>query len=119
MKTPDEIKKGLECCLGDTHAYHCDECPYADDESEVDDGCGDNGIRLLEDALTLIQQLEAQNNVMYHTIIGVMHFVDKWLGDAGYDPESDRDGSIAINRAAKAREIALKAIEEAEKRQPF
>ena len=60
MKTPEEIKKGLECCLGDTHAYHCDECPYADDESEVDDGCGDNGIQLLDDALALIQQLEAQ-----------------------------------------------------------
>lgn len=60
MKSPDEIKKGLECCLGDTHAYHCDECPYADDESEVDDGCGDNGIELLEDALALIQQLEAK-----------------------------------------------------------
>ena len=60
-KTPDDIKKGLECCLGDTHAYHCDECPYADDESEVDDGCGDNGIQLLEDALALIQQLQAEN----------------------------------------------------------
>ena len=67
-RTPDEIKKGLECCLGDTHAYHCDECPYADDESEVDDGCGDNGIQLLEDALALIQQLEADNAKKDETI---------------------------------------------------
>lgn len=71
------------------------------------------------DALALIQQQEAKNNMLYHTLIGVMHFVDKWLDDAGYDPESDADGSIASNRAAKAREIALKAIEEAENRPTF
>lgn len=55
MKTPDEIKKGLECCLLDD--FHCGEgCPY-------------KKICLIEhryneidyDALAYIQQIEAQN----------------------------------------------------------
>lgn len=49
MKTPDEIKKGLECCAGmHDHAY-CKQCPYA----YVD--CDE----MSRDALTYIQQLEA------------------------------------------------------------
>ena len=46
MKTPDEIKKGLECC---THAT-CNGCPYAED------GCTSNREKI--DALEYIQQLE-------------------------------------------------------------
>ena len=48
MKTPEEIKKGLECC---THAT-CNGCPYAQD------GCATN--REMIDALDYIQQLEHQ-----------------------------------------------------------
>ena len=45
-KTPDEIKKGLECCArGDCHS-----CPYVD-----------NCILSTADALALIRQLQAQN----------------------------------------------------------
>ena len=58
MKTPEEIKKGLECCIGDNHEYHCDLCPYNTGEELV--GCVDEGLSLYEDALTLIQQLEAR-----------------------------------------------------------
>ena len=114
MKTPDEIKRALKLCVENTDAGCQPECPYYASKCRVTE----SEIMPI-DALALIQQLEAKNNVLYHTIIGVMHFVDKWLEDAGYDPESDGDGSIAINRAAKAREIALKAIEEAEKRKTF
>lgn len=46
MKTPDEIKKGLECC---THAT-CNGCPYAED------GCTSGREKI--DALEYIQQLE-------------------------------------------------------------
>ena len=46
MKTPDEIKKGLECC---THGT-CNSCPYAED------GCTSNREKI--DALEYIQQLE-------------------------------------------------------------
>ncbi len=32
MKTPDEIKRGLECCLiADNDMCLCDECPYSRD----------------------------------------------------------------------------------------
>lgn len=48
MKTPDEIKKGLECC---THGT-CDSCPYAED------GCTSDREKI--DALEYIQQLERQ-----------------------------------------------------------
>ena len=50
MKTPEEIKKGLECC---THAT-CNGCPYAQD------GCATN--REMIDALEYIQQLERERD---------------------------------------------------------
>lgn len=112
MKYADKIKKGLADPIH-VH-YH-----IADIEPRLTSLALHELEFLHEDALALIQQLEDRNNALYHTILGVMHFVDKWLNDKGYDPESDQDGSIAIERAARAREIALRAIEEAEKRQPF
>lgn len=48
MKTPDEIKKGLECCAYGT----CSNCPYAQD------GCTYEMEKI--DALEYIQQLENQ-----------------------------------------------------------
>jgi len=47
MKTPEEIKKGLECCT----VPLCAECPYDSDPSCVVKN---------EDALAYIQQLEAE-----------------------------------------------------------
>jgi hypothetical protein len=49
MKSPDEIKKGLECCAI-SYADCNNECPYKSD-------C--DGSQILKDALALIQQLEA------------------------------------------------------------
>lgn len=46
MKTPDEIKKALECCANDK----CEECPY--DASKC--------VCFEKDALEYIQQLEAK-----------------------------------------------------------
>ena len=48
MKTPEEIKKGLECCLED----FCKNCPY-----ERLLNCTES---VREDALALIRQLEAE-----------------------------------------------------------
>ena len=118
-KTPDEIKKGLDCCWSHRAkdgSAHCYECPYLKNHDKYYQQCKE---RMMVDVIAYIHQLEDRNNALYHTILGVMHFVDKWLNDKGYDPESDQNGSIAIDRAARAREIALRAIEEAEKRQPF
>lgn len=50
-KTPDEIKKGLECCAASYADCHR-ECPYKPD-------C--DGTQILKDAIAYIQQLEAQN----------------------------------------------------------
>lgn len=53
MKTPEEIKKGLECCFNeDGIDFACGECPYDEAGSE----CGN----LFGDALAYIQQLEAK-----------------------------------------------------------
>ena len=46
MKTPEEIKKGLECCI---KFLACEYCPYFESCSEME-----------EDALAYIQQLEAK-----------------------------------------------------------
>jgi hypothetical protein len=57
MKTPEEIKKGLECCMPRWVANHwkscSSKCPYI----ELSAQCRGT---LLYDALTYIQQLEAQ-----------------------------------------------------------
>lgn len=53
MKRPDEIKKGLECCA--MSSYRCeDDCPYREQCRNEQGGKSMN-----EDALALIQQLEA------------------------------------------------------------
>lgn len=55
MKTPEEIKKGLECC-SISHDYCGTECPY---------NCYANGsakLSLLKDALAYIQQLEREKD---------------------------------------------------------
>lgn len=54
MKTPDEIKKGLECCAASYADCH-KECPYKPD-------C--DGSQILKDALALIQQLEAEREAL-------------------------------------------------------
>lgn len=55
MKTPEEIKRGLKCCMADVDGLAaCGDCPYAD--STV--GCWVEGNTLERDALAYIQQLE-------------------------------------------------------------
>lgn len=62
-RTPDEIKKGLECCSVDD--LHCGEgCPYKDDCLEEARYKG-----LESDALAYIQQLEAENTRRHEKII--------------------------------------------------
>ena len=52
MKTPDEIKRGLECCRGGE--LGCSECPY-DGECHLPFGNDPEA-----DAIAYIQQLEAK-----------------------------------------------------------
>ena len=77
MKSPDEIKKGLECCAASYADCH-KECPYKPD-------C--DGSQILKDALVLIQQLQEE--------------VSKY--EEGYDAltkiikrlEAERDAAVA------------------------
>ena len=60
MKTPEEIKKGLECCYGDAYKRLCEKCPNAvkvEGYSEI--MCADFD-SMGENALAYIKQLEAQ-----------------------------------------------------------
>ena len=54
MKTPDEIKKGLDCCSNDEEGSACDKCPY-------NLGFGEYACigMFAADALAYIRQLEA------------------------------------------------------------
>ena len=55
-RTPEDIKKGLECCISDT--YGCNEkCPYF---NSLSNGV-DCAVKMHADALVLIQQLQADN----------------------------------------------------------
>lgn len=88
MKTPEEIKKGLECCL---KVGACnDECPY------YNDGCGDD--QEVKDALAYIQQLEGELNAivldhLYESgfMAGFKAAYPKWISVEERVPENDDD----------------------------
>ena len=67
MKTPDEIKKGMECC---THGA-CNSCPY------VEDGCASNREKI--DALEYIQQLEHQIGELTEKVAQLEAAQPKWI----------------------------------------
>lgn len=59
MKTPDEIKKGLECCWknrSDIGVSVCNDCPYLGKRT------GQCKVELGLDTLALIRQLEAERD---------------------------------------------------------
>lgn len=81
MKTPEEIKKGLECC---THGT-CNICPYFGDECDSD--------REVIDALDYIQQLEHQIGELTEKVAQLDHVtrerdalleIVKELGECNY-----------------------------------
>ena len=53
-KTPDDIKKGLECCSTPRNEEPCRQCPYAPNNGYCVD-------KMSRDAFYLIQQLQAEN----------------------------------------------------------
>ena len=64
MKTPDDIKRGLECCCGDCFSGN-KECPYDKDDLKENISC----IRWMSsDALAYIQQLERERDAAIEDI---------------------------------------------------
>ena len=67
----------------------------------------------MDKAANLIESLSEKNKHLEYTLVGVMHFVDKWLdGVEPYSLVDDPSGQIAIDRAAEARRITLEHIED-------
>ena len=74
MRTPDEIKKGMNCCnVSATHGY-CQHCPY-----EPEEECE---FELKRDALLYIQQLEAQ--------------VPRWINAEERQPDENDIGMLVV-----------------------
>lgn len=82
MKTPEEIKKGLECCIGDCNEYRCQECPY----KEENEDCQDSGGVLSKDAIEYIEWLE--KNLQYAVDAADV------LGAEGAKFERERDAAV-------------------------
>ena len=74
MKTPDEIKKGLECCISDTYGCY-EKCPYF---KSLSNGV-DCAVKMHADALAYINQLEA--------------CVPKWINIHDMEPA---DNTVAV-----------------------
>jgi len=66
MKRPDEIKKGLECCMDyqSCTEYGEPKCPYNDVKECVD--------TLLADALAYIQHLEAERDAAVEDMTNIV-----------------------------------------------
>lgn len=93
----DAIVKALKCCNVPS-GIACSECPYHD----VGEECR---TKRNKDAASLIEEISKEHNDLKYILMGVMHFVDKWLdGD-----ELDMD---EVNRALRMREKTLEIIEE-------
>lgn len=101
----EEIVKALRCCSNGS----CSECFFRKDKQN----CQETMEFMAAD---MLEYLLSKNDRLYYTLMGVMHFVDKWIDDKPhYYDIKDPDGNIAVKRAAEAREIALQAIEKAER----
>ena len=77
MKTPDEIKKWLECC---THVT-CNGCPYDED------GCATS--QQIIDALEYIQQLERRIGELTEKVAQLEAAQPKWISVDERMPERE------------------------------
>lgn len=94
--TFDKIKKGLECCATFPRESKCDNCTAC-----VDGKCAIKPSEILN----LINRQKAKIDNLEYTLLGVMHFVDKWLD--GDELEQDE-----VKRSEIMREKTLKIMEE-------
>ena len=79
-KTPDDVKKGLECCI--KSPFRCkDDCPYKE-------GC--DGEQIMVDALAFIQQLEKDKDDLLEE-----RELNDYLRDRVKQLEAERDAAVA------------------------
>lgn len=115
MKTPDEIKNGLECCIANNGRAVCGECPYSKGGGAYH-GCMD---RNSADALAYIQRLEEDKkhlqericnqrrqlkllNAMYEWALSVLQKAkmndraqfERYLLDRGIDLNTDENSEV-------------------------
>ena len=83
-KTPDEIKKGMECCITDK----CRECPYYPLYEVY--GCK---LARAKDALALIQQLQADNAQQARCIENMTDKLNA-LNDEVAKLQAERDAAV-------------------------
>lgn len=104
----DEVKCAVKYLRESAEFQWCSDCCASD-------GCG--GAYKSDCHYTrianLIESLSDKNKQLEYTLVGVMHFVDKWLDDIEpYSLVDDPSGKIAVDRAAEARRITLEHIED-------
>ena len=103
-----EIKKGLECC--GMYKYDCEKCPYKskgdDDDLTVNNGCGD---LLLKDSLTLINELESENERLKEEIKQII-LCNKGLQDGINEYQVDNKEMGKRNQELKERIAELEAM---------
>ena len=93
-RTPDEIKKGLECCSEDG----CKSCPY-----EQDCYTTDGFSALAADALALIQQLQDDNAQQARCIENMTDKLNA-MNDEVAKLQAERDAAVSdINIARPCR----------------
>lgn len=108
----DEAKRIVEA-LRWSHLHNdCSDnayiCPVAHECARSDRNLCDPAV-----AANLIESLFNKNKQLEYTLVGVMHFVDKWLdGVEPYSLVDDPSGQIAVDRTAEARRITLEHIED-------
>lgn len=99
--TDNEIIKAWECCL---RGSCCEECPMESESYCI------NG--LYRKTLDLINRQKAEIERLEHLLLGVMHFVDKWLDGAELKQDE-------VNRARAMREKTLQIVEKLEEENDF
>ena len=103
--TDNEIIKALECCGEFHNKRDCSKCPYCN----IKIACS---IKLKNDARDLINRQKAEIERFELLLLGVMHFVDKWLDGAELKQDE-------VNRARAMREKTLQIVEKLEEENDF
>ena len=97
--TDNEIIKAFRCCY--LNEDECEECPCFKDGHCTDVG---DVFNIVKQILDFINRQQAEIDRLESILIGVMHFVDKWLD--GAELEQDE-----VNRASAMREKTLQIVE--------